>query len=81
MSRRVAIQGFAGCFHEEAARRFYKEHFDEIPEIVECATFDDLFKEMEKGNADAAIMAASTNFLIFIELLLSVEHDRADEAG
>jgi len=57
MSRRVAIQGFAGCFHEEAARRFYKEHFDEIPEIVECATFDDLFKEMESGNADAAIMA------------------------
>lgn len=57
MSRRVAIQGFAGCFHEEAARRFYQEHFDEIPEIVECATFDDLFKEMESGNADAAIMA------------------------
>lgn len=57
MSRRVAIQGFAGCFHEEAARKFYREHFDEIPEIVECATFDDLFREMDKGNADAAIMA------------------------
>ncbi len=57
MSRRVAIQGFAGCFHEEAARRFYKEHFDEVPEIVECATFDDLFKSMSAGLADAAIMA------------------------
>lgn len=57
MARKVAIQGFAGCFHEEAARRFYMENFNEVPEIVECATFDDLFKSMASGRADAAIMA------------------------
>ncbi len=25
MEKRVAIQGFSGCFHEEAARKFYRD--------------------------------------------------------
>jgi len=50
--KRIAIQGFKGCFHEEAARLFYKE-----PAIVECSTFNDLFLAMEAGEADAAVMA------------------------
>lgn len=54
---RVAIQGFRGCFHEQAAREFYSSQVGEMPEIVECATFDDLFKAMNEGRADAAIMA------------------------
>lgn len=28
-----------------------------MPEIVECLTFDGLYKSMDKGNADAAVMA------------------------
>ena len=36
---------------------FYQTHGQEIPEIVECITFDDLYKSMDKGEADAAIMA------------------------
>ena len=55
--KKVAIQGFSGCFHEEAAIRFYKEHFGSEPGIVECSTFDDLFLAMGGGDADAAVMA------------------------
>ena len=55
--KRVAIQGFSGCFHEEAARKFYKDQFDIVPEIVECATFEGLFEALEDGCADAAVMA------------------------
>lgn len=55
--KRVAIQGFRGCFHEEAARKFYNEHFGITPDTVECATFDGLYQAMYEGRADAAIMA------------------------
>lgn len=54
---RVAIQGFSGCFHEEAARNFYYKREDCVPQIVECATFDDLYGAMSDGRADAAVMA------------------------
>ena len=57
MEKKIAIQGVKGCFHEQAARLFYEEHGHIVPEIVECLTFDGLYKEMDKGNADAAVMA------------------------
>ncbi|MBR5563240.1 MAG: prephenate dehydratase [Bacteroidales bacterium] len=57
MEKRIAIQGVKGCFHEQAARLFYQEHEHIVPEIVECLTFDGLYKSMDKGNADAAVMA------------------------
>lgn len=53
----VAIQGVKGCFHEQAARLFYHEHGGIVPDIVECATFDGLYKSLDKGTADAAVMA------------------------
>ena len=54
---RVAIQGFSGCFHEEAARKFYDTVGGAVPQIVECATFDGLYEALESGKADAAVMA------------------------
>ena len=54
--RKVAIQGYSGCFHEQAARKFYAR-YGETQEIVECATFDDLYKSMAEGRADSAVMA------------------------
>lgn len=54
MPKKVAVQGFAGCFHEEAAHKFYSS---EQLEIVECATFDQLYAELDNGTADAAVMA------------------------
>ena len=56
-TRRVAIQGYSGCFHEQAARLFYGRLDGSTPDIVECATFDDLYKSLDAGKADAAIMA------------------------
>ena len=51
--KRVAIQGYSGCFHEEAAHLFYKEDIA----IVECDSFEALFTALDEGRADAAIMA------------------------
>ncbi len=50
--KRIAIQGFRGSFHEQAARNFYGD-----PQVVECATFEGLYEAVERGEADAAIMA------------------------
>lgn len=57
MNKRISIQGVKGCFHEQAARIFYNEHGQAVPEIVECLTFDDLYKSMDRGESDATIMA------------------------
>ena len=54
MAKRIAIQGYKGCFHEQAARLFYAR--DDIS-IVECDTFAGLFDAMDSGRADAAVMA------------------------
>ena len=55
--KKIAIQGVKGCFHEQAARLFYEEHGHIVPETVECLTFDDLYRSLDSGKADAAIMA------------------------
>lgn len=57
ITKRVAIQGYAGCFHEEAARKFYIAHDGLVPQIVECPTFDGLYQAMDEGRANAAVMA------------------------
>lgn len=53
----IAVQGVKGCFHEQAARMFYEKQGFATPEIVECSTFEDLYRSMELGKADAAVMA------------------------
>lgn len=55
--KRVAIQGYRGCFHEEAARQFYASLGVGDIEIVECNLFPDLYKAISEGRADAAVMA------------------------
>ncbi len=65
MEKRVAIQGFSGCFHEEAARKFYRDGENTLIRIVECATFSDLFEALEDGSADAAVMAIDKASLCF----------------
>ncbi len=52
--RRVAIQGYKGCFHEQAARLFYED--PSLP-ILECDTFAALFSALDQGKANAAVMA------------------------
>ena len=55
--KRVAIQGIKGCFHEQAAYLFYEKEGLAKPEVVECSSFEDLYRKMDDGAADAAIMA------------------------
>lgn len=52
--KRIAIQGYKGCFHEEAARTFYQ---GQPVEMVECSDFGDLLPALDAGAADAAVMA------------------------
>lgn len=54
--KKVAIQGYKGCFHEEAARTFYAQS-GLVPDIFECDTFEGLYQSMENGTSDAAVMA------------------------
>ena len=56
--KRVAIQGYRGCFHEQAAREYYGRVCPSEPvEVVECDRFEDLYTAMNSGAADAAVMA------------------------
>ena len=55
--KKVAIQGVKGCFHEQAARLFYEQSESVVPDICECSTFDGLYRSVEAGDADAAVMA------------------------
>lgn len=74
---RIAIQGYRGCFHEQAARLFYSARGEEIS-ILECPTFEDLFVALSDGSASAAIMAIentiSGGLLPNFELLRSNPH-------
>lgn len=51
--KKVAIQGYSGSFHEQAAHNFYPGDL----QIVQCDTFSQLFNELDNGGADAAVMA------------------------
>ena len=54
---RIAIQGIKGCFHEQAAYKFYEKEGLPKPEVVECHSFEELYNRMDDTSADAAIMA------------------------
>lgn len=51
--KRIAVQGIAGSFHEDAARKY----FDEDVEIVECKTFTTVCKSIDSDKVDFAVMA------------------------
>ncbi len=57
MKKKIAIQGFHGCFHEQAADLWYRKNEETEVEIVECSTFEGLYDAIRKGEADAAVMA------------------------
>ncbi|MCA8832929.1 prephenate dehydratase [Hymenobacter pini] len=49
----IAIQGFAGSFHQIAAR----QHFGADVAVLPCATFTELVQAVAQGRARAAVMA------------------------
>ena len=52
--KRIAIQGIAGSFHEDAARKYFGE--EEI-EIVECRSFKHVCEFIDTDKVDIAVMA------------------------
>lgn len=54
MSTRVSIQGFEGCFHQEAARQFYGQSV----QVICCATFREVIKIAgNKKESEGGVMA------------------------
>ena len=51
---RVSIQGYAGAFHEAAARQYFR---DRVVDIVPAHTFSDVVRQVENGQADVGLMA------------------------
>lgn len=52
--KRIAIQGIAGSFHEDAARKYFGN--EEI-EVVECLSFQNVCDLIDTDNVDIAVMA------------------------
>ncbi len=58
MTRKVTIQGIAGCFHDAAARNFFKLHFPEDDvEPIDCESFPAMFKRLDGENELFGTMA------------------------
>jgi prephenate dehydratase len=51
--KRIAIQGIAGSFHEDAALNY----FDEEVEVVECKSFTSVCQLVDSDKVDYAVMA------------------------
>ncbi len=50
---KVAIQGYEGCFHQIVAHRYFGRETETLP----CATFRDVARMVENGEADYGVMA------------------------
>ncbi len=51
--KRIAVQGIAGSFHEEAALKYFKEEI----EVVECKSFTSVCELIDDDKVDIAVMA------------------------
>lgn len=52
--RKIAIQGFEGCFHEMAAKKYFAG--EEI-QLIYCNTFEQLFRSVETGDDTIGMVA------------------------
>jgi len=73
MSKRVAFQGVAGAYSEQAIRQYFGSEVEGIP----CKTLDDLFLAVENGDTDLGMLpvenAVAGSVMRSYELLM--EHD------
>jgi len=51
--KRIAIQGIAGSFHEDAAQRYFNEEI----EVVECRSFNRVCELIDSDQVEIAVMA------------------------
>lgn len=71
---RIAIQGQAGSFHEQAAKQLYGDAIDTLA----CTTFSDVFEAFEHGEADAIVAAVENTIYGSInEVYQLIEHCQA----
>lgn len=52
--KRIAIQGIAGSFHEDAAKKYFG---DEEIEVIECRSFQSVCELIDTDKVDIAVMA------------------------
>ncbi len=51
---KIAIQGFEGCFHEMAAKQYFK---NQDIQLIYCDTFEQVFHHVEENNGTIALVA------------------------
>ncbi len=51
--KKISIQGIRGCFHEDAAIKYFGDNV----EIVECRTFRKVCEMLDRDEVDSAVMA------------------------
>ena len=68
---KVAIQGYEGSFHHIVARRCLGEHI----EIVPCATFREVARQVECGDSDYGVMAVENSIAGSILPNLGILHN------
>jgi prephenate dehydratase len=74
--KRIAIQGYQGAFHQEAAENYFGKDIS----LVECETFDLLVESIKNGHANYGVMAVENslvgcilpNFVLLRESRLNV---------
>lgn len=52
--KKIALQGVQGCFHEIAARAYFR---NEDLEIIECKSFKEVFEAMKKDSSVIGVIA------------------------
>lgn len=57
--KRIAIQGFRGAFHQEAAENYFGKNID----LTECFTFEQLIDSVVVGKSNYGIMAVENSLV------------------
>ncbi len=58
MNRQITIQGVAGCYHDAAAREYFKSHFpQDSVETLPCDTFRQMFERLDVDPSLIGIVA------------------------
>jgi prephenate dehydratase len=57
--KRIAIQGYQGAFHQEAAENYFGKDIS----LVECETFDLLVESIKNGQANYGVMAVENSLV------------------
>ena len=57
--KRIAIQGYQGAFHQEAAENYFGKEIS----LLECETFELLVESVKNGQANYGVMAVENSLV------------------